>query len=277
MLFLWTCLICILVFMWIFLLPIFIIGFLFSIPFFVFALPVSLMIGGTIYLCYDHIKESSIRDIITNGMFEFAQFWFGPNTIVVPNKRALICCHPHGVLCTIALVGIHFRPKSKTLIAVAPLFFTVPVIGWLAKHLGAIPASYESIKKALQHTSVVLIPGGVPEIICLEQLEQYTKRWGFLKLAKECMCPIVSICGKHNYYDLLPMPFYDLRKYLSNKIGIPIVFPWVFGWMGTWLPKRKPMEATVFEFEVGDDIEESRKLYYERTATATGVSSTCIK
>jgi len=277
MLFLWACLICVLVFMWIFFLPIFVVGFLCSVPFFVFALPTSLVIGGTIYICYDHVKESTVRDIITSGMFEFSQFWFGKNCIDVPKKRALICCHPHGVLCTIALFGVHFRPKSKTLIAVAPLLFTVPVIGWLAKHLGAIPSSYESLKKALQHTSVVLIPGGVPEIVCLEEHEQYTKRWGFLRLAKECACPIISVCGTYNYYDLIQLPFYNVRKYYSNRFGVPIVFPWVLGWMGTWLPKRRPMEATVFEFQVGEDIERSRQLYYERTATATGVSSICTK
>lgn len=263
MLFLWAILISLLIFMWIFFLPIFVIGFTLAIPFFVVALPLSLLIAGGIYLSFDNIKESSLRDIVASAPFHR---WF--RRIHVPldlSKHHLICCHPHGVLCTMAIVGIHLKPKSKTLIAVAPIVFTIPVIGWIAKHLGAIPATYKHIVSALQETSVILLPGGVPEIVSHEIKQSYTDRIGFLKCARQAGVNIYSVIGKQRYYDLLRMPFHGIRMHIAKTYNLPAVFPWVFGWYGTWMPLRNPIEPTVKYFEMDrGDIKETRKRYYAR-------------
>ncbi len=261
MLFLWAIAMIVLIFMWIFLLPIFVVGFLLSIPFFVVALPVSLAITGGIYVSFDHIKESTIRDIISSAPYEK---WFGSIEINIPEGRHLVCCHPHGLICTMAVFGIHFQPKSKTLIAVAPILFAVPIIGWIAKHMGAIPATYEDIGKALQHTSVVLLPGGVPEIISTERQLQYTQRWGFLKCVQNTNFNIIRVEGKERYYEVIKLPLYELRMFIAKKYGVPIVFPWIFGWYGTWIPKPKPIKPTitVFEYDKTKTLEENRKKYF---------------
>ena len=263
MLFLWAILLTLLIFMWIFFLPIFVIGFAFAIPFFIVALPASLIIAAGIYLSYDNIKESSIRDILCSAPFHI---WF--KKIHVPlnlEQNHLICCHPHGVLCTMAIVGIHLKPKSKTLIAVAPIVFTIPIIGWIAKHLGAIPATYQHIISALQETSVILLPGGVPEIVTHEKHQTYNDRIGFLKCARKAGVNIYSVFSKKRYYDLMPIPFYKLRLYIAKQYNLPAVFPWVFGWYGTWLPNRNTIEPIIKHFEVDDsDILKLRERYYAR-------------
>ena len=267
MLFLWALLIVLLLFMWIFFLPIFLVGFFFSIPFFVVSLPISLMIAAGIYLSFGQIKESSLRDIIASCPFEK---WFGPIDIPIVQERHLICCHPHGVVCTMALIGIHLRPKSKTLIAVAPIVFAVPVIGWVAKHLGAIPATYNDILTGLKTTSVILLPGGVPEIVAMEKGKQYMKRWGFLRCAKEAKVDILAYIGKEQYYTLLPMPLYDLRMYIACRYNVPIVFPWIFGWYNTWIPKRNRIHTEVrrFHYQYEDTLEQNRLAYYTTIQSA---------
>ena len=262
MLFLWAICMTALIFMWVFFLPIFIVGFLVAIPFFTIALPISLAISAAIYLSYDQIKESSLRDIISSAPFEV---WFQNIDINLDlTKNHLICCHPHGILCTAAVMGIHFKPKSKTLIAVAPIVFMVPIIGWIAKHLGAIPATYDAIIGGLKHTSVILLPGGVPEIICVEKEVHYTDRVGFLRCAKRAGVTIYAIVNEKKYYDLVPMPLYNLRLHIAKTYNIPIVFPWILGWYGTWLPKRFPIQPRWFEFQVYGEPKDLREEYYAK-------------
>lgn len=261
MLILWAVSIIFLLFAWIFFLPIFMLGFILSIPFFTIALPVSLCIGAGIFFAFDHIKESSIRDIISSAPY---RLWFGDIRVPLPDGKFLICCHPHGVLCTAAIVGIHLKPNSKTLIAVAPIVFMVPVIGWIAKHLGAIPATYNDILKALKTTSVILLPGGVPEIVALERKQEYTRRYGFLKCADHAQVDILKI-KTDTHYELLPIPFYNFRMYIAKHYNIPITFPWVFGWYGTWLPQPKPIVPNILQFTYNkqDNLETNHRNYYK--------------
>ena len=268
MLFLWALAMILLIFIWVFFLPIFIVGFLLSIPFFVIALPVSLIVGSSIYLCFDHIKESSIRDIISSAPFHR---WFGEIRVLVPEGNNLICCHPHGVICTMAIFGIHFKPQSTTLIAVTPVLFMVPVAGWIAKHLGAIPATNADIERALETTSVLLLPGGVPEIVSHEKGDMYTQRWGFLKFKKD----IVVVHSNRQYYTLMPLPLYDIRMYIAKKYDIPIVFPWIFGWCGTWIPEPIPITPSVHMFNYDDDksLEENRIEYFSHLTRIRGTGT----
>ena len=262
MLFLWALFIPIILFIWIFFLPIFVAGFIMAIPFFLVALPISLCITVAIFVSFDHIKESNLRECISSAPFHK---WFGKIDLKLDlTEHHLICCHPHGVICTMAIFGIHFQPKSKTLIAVTPVLFAVPVAGWIAKHLGAIPATYKDITTALKHTSVVLLPGGVPEILSMEKHAWYENRLGFLKCAQKAGVKIYGVVNKECYYELLPMPLYDFRMQLAKRYDIPCVFPWVFGWYGTWIPKPRAIVPSYIEFEVNEsNIVEQRKEYFK--------------
>ena len=258
MLFLWALVAIILIFMWVFFLPIFIVGFMCSVPFFVFALPISLGIGTCIYFAVDQIKESTLRDIISSAP---VHKWFGEIKVNIPEGNHLICCHPHGMICTSAIFGIHLRPGSKTLIAVAPIVFAVPVIGWIAKHMGAIPATYISIKKGLQNGPVILLPGGVPEIVTGTH---YKKRWGFLRIIRDMDKQIIKVINKETYYNTVNIPLYDLRRFIAEKYNVPIVFPWLFGWYGTWIPMPKPIkpDISIFKYNHRGDLEINRETYY---------------
>lgn len=255
-------LIAILIFMWVFLLPIFIIGFILAIPFFVTFLPLSLITGYYVYSSVGPMHSSKIRQVLSNDYTH----WFGKIDIdLINQKNKLICGHPHGIICTFLLFGLHFKPKSKTLVAVAPLLFMVPIIGWMARHLGAIPATYNDIKNALiGGSSVILFPGGVPEIIGHEKGQHYIRRQGFLKIARDTNCDILAVYNKNNYYQQIVGPFYDLRMFIARRYNIPIVIPWLFGWYWTPLPKRIPIEpqSTLFEYNYKETLDINREKYY---------------
>ena len=244
-------------FLWIFLLPISVIGLLLSVPFFVTTFPLYLLITAYLYYCVGHVPRSSIRDILSNAPFHL---WFGKINVPVPKERHLICCHPHGMICTTALFGIHFR--NDTYVAVTPVLFSVPIIGWVAKHLGAIPATYDDILVALKTKSVVLLPGGVPEIV---SDSHYTKRFGFLSCAKQANVPILRVVNRTKYYDTIRIPCLKERMFIAKKFDIPIVFPWIFGWYGTWIPKRRTIEPEISTFHVKESLEIENKRYFKFT------------
>jgi hypothetical protein len=256
-------LIAILIFMWVFFLPIFIIGFVLAIPFFVTFLPFSFVTGYYVYSHVGPIPSSKIRQCLSNDYTH----WFGTIHIdLINHDNKLICGHPHGIICTFLLFGLHFQPGSKTLIAVAPLLFMVPIIGWMARHLGAIPATYNDIKQALTHTSVILFPGGVPEIIGHEKGEHYTRRQGFLKIARDTNCDILAVYNENNYYQQLCGPLYDLRLFIARRYNVPIAIPWLFGWYWTPLPKRIPIEpsCTLFKYNYKETLDLNREKYYKK-------------
>lgn len=215
-------------------------------------------IATGVYFAVDQIKESTMRNIISSAP---VQKWFGEVSVKIPEGNHLICCHPHGMICTTAIFGIHFRPGSKTLIAVAPIVFAVPIIGWICKHMGAIPATYKSIKKGLKTSPVILLPGGVPEIVTASH---YKKRWGFLKISRDMNKQIVKVINDETYYNTVNMPLYDLRLYIAEKFNIPIVFPWLFGWYGTWIPLPNPINPhiSIFKYNKQHDVEKNRQQYY---------------
>lgn len=255
-------LIAILIFIWVFFLPIFIIGFLFAIPFFVCTLPLSIATGYCVYKLMGPIQESNIRRFLSQDY----TFWFGKIDIdTINDEPKLICGHPHGIICTPLLFGLHFKPESRTLVAVAPLLFMVPVIGWLARHLGAIPATYNDIKNALTDgSSVILFPGGVPEIIAYERHQHYIRRQGFLKIARDTHRDILSVYNTHEYYDPIEGPLYDLRLFIARTYNVPIAIPWLFGWHWTPLPKRIPIEpiCKLFKYEYKESLDLNRERYY---------------
>ena len=52
--------------------------------------------------------------------------------------------------------------------------------------------------------------------------------------------PILPIWvnNEYNTFDVIALPWNHTRKYISEKIGLPIMFPYIFGWYGLWMPKR---------------------------------------
>ncbi len=198
---------------------------------------------------YDNIITTSIFRTKANNINWLS--WF--KSLHVHNKPAnntnyLIISQPHGVLCCGILTGVHFRPNSKTVFAVAPVLFYIPILGWILRELGCIPAEKRLIKKALTMTSVILAIDGVPGIVAIENNTLYIdKRFGAFKIALETNTSIIPTWTTNEYktYSLLSLPFVEFRKELSNRLGIAIIFPYIFGWKGTWLPKPVDLIVTL--------------------------------
>jgi hypothetical protein len=248
------------IFIWIYLLPILLVGFIMCIPFFIVVTPLLMTISITIiYMMKDEIiPQGLLRDYINNVPYKE---WFGQIDYIpsYPNP-ALICSHPHGIICTGILFSTHFKPGSTTLFAVSKWLFTVPFVGWLARHLGCIPATYESITKALLTNTVILVPGGVPELV---SGTMYTRRHGFLKIAKQSDVYIIPVYTDTTFYNRLSSPLDSLCMYIAKTIDLPIMLP-VIGYYGSWLPKRKPIKMSIKEpFKVQGNIEQERVRYFK--------------
>lgn len=230
-------------FVWAYSIPILIMFIVFGAP---IALPVfatALFISTSLQLFYkEPIPTSMIRTCLNE--IDLTN-WFGKiDRIDLPEKSHLICSHPHNVFCLGALLSIHFQPKSKTLIAVAPLIFHIPLLGWIAAQCGCIPSSKQSITNALDsRLSVILVVGGVPEVVSYERNEIYTNRHQFLKFD----APILPVVTTSKHYYVPKTPLYDLRMFIAENYSVPVIFPWVFGWRNTWLPERKPVTVKVLE------------------------------
>jgi 1-acyl-sn-glycerol-3-phosphate acyltransferase len=177
----------------------------------------------------------------------------------------------------------HFSPGSRTVFAVAPILFYIPIMGWVAKQLGLIPASNQMIMKALTLTSVIIVVGGVPELVGQEQRQLYIdKRFGFARIAVECKVPIVAVWvnGEFDTFSLLPLPFLNWRMDLSNKLGFAIIFPWVFGWRGLWLPRRVPlavlMSEPLFVRDTGETVQQFKLRYMSALDALMRLSASSI-
>ena len=244
---------------------------LYSIPFILVSCCVwTPFLAVTLPFCYyvnsyqDH--NPSFRDLV-NGMPY--SWWFGSiKRITVPETPCLITSHPHGIFCTGILVGCHLQPNSRTKFAVSPWLFCIPIVGMLATFMGCIPANEEAISNALKDSSVILVPGGVPELVTQTL---YTRRYGFLRIAKKCNVPIVPVVTGSKFYSTLPLPFKGLRTYIARHYGIPLMCPWVFGYMGTWVPKRVPVLLEQLEpINVEGDIPDAHKVYFNHLCARLG-------
>lgn len=252
-----------LTFCWIWLLPLMLLAFVCSVPAVVVALPVCFVVSVTLqYWQHGHILvEHVIRRLISQIPWHE---WFPCNTLNVP-QTSVVAVHPHGVLCCGALAGIHFVPGSKTVFCVAPLLFYIPVLGWCIRALGCIPARRDIMRACLrQGYSVLVVPGGVPELVLSEQRNdrKWFQRSGFIRLANEADVPILAVFvkGECSTYTMLEAPFLRTRVHWSWKTNVPLMCPSFFGWYGTWLPKRTPLTLVSEQIEATDKTEYYRRL-----------------
>ena len=79
--------------------------------------------------------------------------WFGADQVTANFNNCIICVHPHGLLSLGTLSMLHFAPGSRTVMAVTPLLFYIPIFGLLGPYLGLVP----STKKGLQAVILSLI------------------------------------------------------------------------------------------------------------------------
>jgi hypothetical protein len=227
------------IFIWIYLLPLLVLAACVGIPFASTFVVLSFFLSNK----YEHNVDSILRRFVCEIP---VTRWFGSiSNIDIPvDNNYLITSHPHGVFCLGPLLTVHFKRGSRTLFAVAPLIFKIPIFGWFAANVGCIPATKGEIQNALKTTSVILVPGGVPELITQERGQIYTRRYGMFKFD----APMITLITKSNHYSFLKLPFYETRLYIARKLNIPIIFPWVFGHYFTWLPKRTPLVVTLERF-----------------------------
>lgn len=238
--------------LWLAALPVFIVGFLFMIPFFLAMTPICMMISLMIQRRYWNGTAGAAEWLW--GVFSKVPWYlwferFDVDEFPAKSERALILSHPHGWMCVGALIGVHFNPKMPpTYFAVAPILFWIPVFGWCLYSLRCVPATKHHMIRSLKTSCVLLVVGGVPEIVCAERQRPTVflkRRSGFARLAHESDCPLIGCWtdGELETYRRIQMPLFNLRRRLSFVYNLPIIFPYIFGWWGTWLPKPSPLHV----------------------------------
>lgn len=245
---------------WIWSLPILLVASFFMMPFAMMTTFILFLFGSYIQYTYDgaplpdHWIRKYMNSIPWNEWFPCNQLHF---------DSGIIACHPHGLLCCGALAGIHFVPKSKTCMCIAPVVFYVPVIGILARYLGCIPATKLSMTAAIeQGYPVLVVPGGVPEIVLAEtgiDTNRF-KRHGFMRIANQLNVKLFAVVshGECATYNIIKGPCLDKRVFLSWLLNVPIMIPLIFGYYGSWLPKRVPIKLTKTEI-----IDKTKKGYQQ--------------
>ena len=233
---------CILVFFWLFSLPLLLIATCFALPLAYVGCILSLLVS--LLLQWYHRGHILVRHPVRRWLSRIPWHeWFPCNTLAFDGP-AVVGVHPHGLLCCGAVAGIHLVPGSQTVLAVAPVLFYVPVIGWMLRVLGCIPARRDVMRTALAHGHILLVvPGGVPEIVLAESGDDLQRfpRHGFLSLDKTKTVWCVFVRGECALFTMVRAPFRALRTWLSWKLNIPLTVPLFLGWYGTWLPKRTPL------------------------------------
>jgi len=159
--------------------------------------------------------------------------------------------HPHGLLGLGALAIFHFVSDSQTLFAIAPLLFYNPLFVILGPHLGLVPANKIGILTALKMgQSLIILPGGIPEIICTE-FENRTlfikRRFGIFKLAQQQSVNLlpVLIVNEERMYNTVKLPCLKRRVYWSWRLNVPFLFPYPIGLFYSIIPQRVPLELEI--------------------------------
>ena len=236
------------IFLWMYLIPVLVFGLILFFPLFIFIVPIFIVLA---LIQYYFNRE-------TLSKLDYTK-WFGQIDTIALEKKCLVAFHPHGILCTGILIALHFQPGSTTKFAVAPLLLNIPIVGLFAEKLGCIAATELDISNALKTHSVIICPGGVPELV---SEKPYTRRHGFLRIAQKMNVPILPVLCQTSFFDRIPLPLENFRIWVAKTYGVPIMLP-VLGFCYTWLPKPKPIKLKTFQFfEVKGNIEEERKRYY---------------
>lgn len=213
-----------------------------AMPFALVGMPICLAI--TLFLQYNYHDKIVVNHPIRKWMSNIPWYeWFPCNQLQFKDQ-CIVAVHPHGILCCGAVAGIHLVPGSTTVFCVAPILFYVPVIGWFLRVLACVPATREVMQAALREGhSLLVVPGGVPEIVLAEtgnDAERFA-RHGILRLEPPVPVHVVFVRGECSTYRMFQGPLLDARVWLSWRFNIPFVTPVLLGWYGTWLPKRQPL------------------------------------
>lgn len=229
------------IFMWVFSLPLIAMGAVLFIPIGTFVFCIALAISSFIQWKY---KDRIVKQSFLRSVFQHVH-WFTTFQYKGKIKGNFLICHPHGILCC-GMVQYHFH-QGDTVFAVAPIVFHIPILGWVARSLGFIPATKHMITKALKKGfRVILMVGGIEELLSHNQRRLYLQpRYGYLKIARETGSSLtpVWVQGEFDTFYSPDLPFLSYRQYLSRKFGFGILFPWIFGYYGSWLPKQVPISV----------------------------------
>ena len=179
--------------------------------------------------------------------------WFEACAVPSDFGESIVCVHPHGLLSLGTLSMLHFVPGSRTVLAVAPALFYIPIFGLLGPYLGLVPATKKGLQAVLKSERTLLIlPGGVPEIVCAEAAECtlfIKRRMGLFKLAFEAGrdLQIIILEGEEKLYRPLCLPSLKQRIWLSWATNLPFMLPWFGGYYGTFIPRPIPLKARLLK------------------------------
>jgi len=197
--------------------------------------------------------------------------WVWPKSLEPPNTPGpkIFCTIPHGL----APVGITAYPGWSRLFGdrlchptAAPTVLKLPVISYILKKVGYIPAATKDIKKALgQDESVGLILDGIAGMFQSDpttELGWVKERKGVVKIALTTGTPMVPIFGfgHSQLWRIIVDPFGLLEK-ISLVLGVSVT-PFCgrpFGLLPFGPPYRTPVMLAIGDPIVVPKIEDPTK------------------
>jgi hypothetical protein len=203
-------------------------------------------IAYTAIICIIYLASSSLfaKEII-DKIIQTIRTWF-PETLEQIEKNlkktfilhrksesvdGLYIWHPHGLFASAPYIHNCLalgQGSQKMELASISLFHRFPIVRDIAKYIGLISASYDSIKTSLEQHSVALVVGGVEEMFHAEPKEIQLilkKRSGFLRLAletKKPLIPVITYAENELFTNLKDYTNSSLNKGLKRWLGIII-------------------------------------------------------
>lgn len=143
-------------------------------------------------------------------------------------RPSLLLWHPHSLMSVTSVIHNTFKVEDlSTKIATHSLFHMIPVVRDMFRYANAISADYATIKQTLATQSVIVMPGGVREIV--EEPSPHViyvglnKRTGVFRLALETGVPLVPVIsyGENVLFPSIRNPF---NKWLYDhfRIALPL-------------------------------------------------------
>lgn len=145
-------------------------------------------------------------------------------------ERALYLWHPHALMSLTPFFHTFWQRRTK--VVCLNFFHRIPIVRDLYHFIGAIGSDYDTMKTALETSSVSVIPGGVREMMLPHKpgvLQVVLKcRSGVFRLALETGTPLVPVLtyGESELFPQIEHPLLKtLNTWLYTQFGLCIPIP----------------------------------------------------
>jgi len=254
------------------------------------------LLAGIVYYMYMPRRNRWIRDARLWTWFRETHLTvsYTGKTEILRDKEQARCfaAHPHGAHCVGAIAMASDARLEHIRVACTSVLFWLPVLKEFVSWGNAIPVVNEQMVATLKSgDSIMVYPGAFNELpgatfmrdACAQDPDNpahagwdakdpaqerhftYSKRKGFIRVAKEAGVPLVPVWveGEYDLYKVYhPWPRLQRKVYAWTKYPGPF---YSCGWWGSFWPRSHPLKVYIGkEIETDkDDVDTLHALFYK--------------